>query len=144
MYRFSREDEWEVYGYQVVAFGDVPAALALELAKELVAESARAVDPQAAVQLTRNSLVDDIGGGGTRMEVNRMRGERSEAGYSGTVPKVLESCGFRAKALVASGSRDEAELEAVGGKFLGLPYDATSDELLLKVVPVIRMKIRRS
>ena len=133
-----------MYGYQVVAFGDVPAALALELAKELVAESAKAVDPQAAAQLTRNSLVDDIGGGGTRQEVDRMLGEKEESGYTGTVPEVLESCGFRAKALVASGSRDEEELDAVGGKFLGMPYDATSDELLLQASLVIRMKVKRS
>ena len=144
LYRFSREVEWEVYGYMVVAFGDVPAALALELAKELVAESAQAVDAQAATQLTRNSLVDDIGGVGTRVEVDRMRGRLSEEGYSGTIPKVLESCGFRAKALVASGSQEEAELEAVGGKFLGMAYDPTSDELILQPVPVIRMKVKRS
>ena len=45
---------------QVVAFGDMPAALALELANEL----GQAVDPMAADQLLRNSYVDDVGGGG--------------------------------------------------------------------------------
>ena len=41
LYRFDNKKDWEVYAYQVVAFGDLPAALALELAKELVAAVSR-------------------------------------------------------------------------------------------------------
>ena len=75
---------------QVVAFGDMPAALALELAKELMAELGRAVDPMAAEQLLRNSYVDDVGGGGNDLDVERMRGDRQEDGtYSGTIPVIL-------------------------------------------------------
>ena len=133
-----------MFGYLVVAFGNMPAALALELAKELVAKAAQEVDPQAAAQLTRNSLVDDIGGGGSQEEVDRMRGTKTAEGYSSTIPRVLTSCGFKAKALVPSGTSDEEELDAVGGKFLGMPFDATTDELLLRVVPFIRMKVKRS
>ena len=63
VYRFDVKDSWKAYGYCVVAFGDKPAALALELAKELTASLAMDLDPLAACQLTRNSLVDDVGGG---------------------------------------------------------------------------------
>ena len=38
LHRFEGEQEWVVYAMRVVAFGDMPAALALELAKELMAE----------------------------------------------------------------------------------------------------------
>merc|ERR1711867_27811 len=51
IHRFSEHEEWKVYGMLVVAFGDMPAALALELAKELMAELGRGVDPVAAEQL---------------------------------------------------------------------------------------------
>ena len=64
---------WEVYGYTVVAFGDKAAALALELAKELVASLANPLDPHAARQLTRNSMVEDVGGGGSEEDMRRMR-----------------------------------------------------------------------
>merc|ERR1711867_50385 len=82
VYRFSREDLLDVYGYQVVAFGDRPAALALELGKELASEKAKAIDPQAAHKLMKNSLVDDIGGGGLHEEVERMRGLKTESSQS--------------------------------------------------------------
>ena len=128
-----------------VAFGDKPAALALELAKELAAQIAWRVDPLAAAQLLRNSLVDDVGGGGTTLEICRMRGEKNEdATYTGTLPKMLDMVGFKAKALVASGTRDPVELDALGGKFLGLGFDATGDELVLSTAPLIRMDPKRS
>ena len=67
--------------------------------------------------------MDDAGGGGSWDEVQRMRGSKREDGsYSGTLPKVLEMGGFRAKALVIGGHCDDEEVEALGGKFLGVPY----------------------
>ena len=50
-------------------FGDKPAALALELAKELRARVAAPLDAMASKQLMRNSLVDDVGGGGSAEDV---------------------------------------------------------------------------
>lgn len=83
----------------------------------------------AARQLLRNSYVDDVGGSGAGEDVARMRGRKDEDGkYTGTVPRILLAAGFRAKALIASGTGDKAELEAMGGKFLGLHYCASTDE----------------
>ena len=144
LFRFSPNEKWQIYVYRVVAFGDKPAALALELAKELAASRAQGIDAMAAHQMTRNSLVDDVGGGGSQEDVARMRGVKSEDGYSGTVPRVLECGGFRAKALVCSGTQDTEELEAMSGKFLGLGYDPTGDLIVQKVVPFIRMAVKRS
>ena len=61
-----------MYGYQVVAFGDRPAALALELAKEMAARIRRDLDALAAEQLLRHSYMDDKGGGGSHEDVRRM------------------------------------------------------------------------
>ena len=130
LYRFDVKDPWRSYGYIVVAFGDKPAALALELGKELTASIAGGEDPRAARQLTLNSLVDDVGGGGTRAQVERMRGERLPDGtYTGTVSRILNAAGFKAKALVASRTCTAEEREALGGKFLGLSYDMSRDEI---------------
>merc|ERR1711867_76616 len=145
IHRFSEEEDWQVYGMEVVAFGNMPAALALELAKELMAELGQDIDPMAANQLLRNSYVDDVGGGGAESDVDRMRGERGEDGtYSGTVPVILSQAGFRAKALVPSGTKVEEELTAMGGKFLGLHYDPEMDEIILKITPIIRMSRKKS
>ena len=51
IYRFDGEVEWQVYAYLVVAFGDCPAALALELVKQEAAKLAKDLDPLAASQL---------------------------------------------------------------------------------------------
>ena len=56
LHRFEEGEDWQVYGMQVVAFGDMPAALALELAKELRAELGSAVDPMAAAQLLKTVM----------------------------------------------------------------------------------------
>ena len=87
----------------VVAFGDKLAALALELAKEMTAWLTCSIDVQAAKHIMRNSLIDDIGGGGTPEQVSRMRQQLKQDGtYTGTLPKVLGMVGFKAKALVTS------------------------------------------
>ena len=74
-----------------------------------------------------------------------MRGDKLGKGsYTGTVSKVLATAGFKAKALVASGSADPEELESLGGKFLGLGYHPPSDEILLTITPLIRIARKRS
>ena len=73
-----------------------------------------------------------------------MRGTLEDGEYSGTLPKVLGQCGFKAKALVRSGSSHEQELEAMGGRFLGLGYDPEQDEIISRVAPFIRMTRKRS
>ena len=62
----------------------------------------------------------------------------------GSIPKILEQAGFRAKALVPSGTAVEEELLAMGGKFLGLHYSPQTDDIVLKITPIIRMSKRRT
>ena len=106
--------------------------LGLELAKEKTSELGKSVDSKAAEQLVKCSFVDDVGGGGSLEEVLRMQGRKDSMGiYTGTLPKVLATGGFQAKALVQSKRCDDLELEALGGKFLGVGYCAKTD--LLKI-----------
>merc|ERR1711867_140134 len=69
LYRFDIRDPWQVYGYRVVAFGDTPAALALSLGLEMTARKGKEIDPMVARQLIRNTLADDVGGGGESADV---------------------------------------------------------------------------
>ena len=57
--------------------------------------------------------------------------------YTGTIPTILSQAGFKAKALVPSGTDVEEELLAMGGKFLGLHYDPGADDVILKITPII-------
>ena len=77
-------------------------------------------------------------------DVVRMRGEKMESGYTGTLPVLLGQCGFQAKALVPSGSTDEEEVASMKGKFLGLGFDVERDELVMQTAPFIRMTRKRT
>ena len=57
---------------------------------------------------------------------------------------MLQKAGFKAKALVPSGTSVPEELKAMGGKFLGLHYSPELDEIELKITPIIRMSRKRS
>lgn len=127
-----------------MAFGNTPDALALSLGLELTARKGKQIDEQAASQLTRNNLADDVGGGAEPEDIARMRGEKTSDGYTGTVPKVLACGGFRAKALVPSHCDDEEEADSMGDRFLGLGYDPRHDDIIIKIVPFIRMSVKRS
>ena len=107
LWRPSKELPFKTYGFTCASFGDDPAAAALELAKRRAALDAMEVDELAARQLVASTFVDDAGAGGSMEEAVRMRGEKTPDGsYSGTIPKVLEMGGFRAKAIVMSGNCD--------------------------------------
>ena len=54
----------EVYGYNVVTFGDQAAGLILELVKGLAADLGQSIDREAAHQIKRMTYVNDGAGGG--------------------------------------------------------------------------------
>merc|ERR1711867_169601 len=144
LYRPSTSEEFLTYGFTCVTFGDDPAAAALELAKRRAARDATEIDELAARQLVCATYVDDAGGGGTPEEVARMRGERLETGeYTGTLPRVLAMGGFVAKALISSGTCSQEEEEALGGKFLGVPYVAKEDEIRMQLRTTIRARTQK-
>ena len=98
VWRMSEDDDWQVFGHCVVGMGDGPASVFLELSKEKGAEAGEKIDPLAAKQLVKQGYVDDNCGGGTKDDVQRMRGEiiANDDGtytFTGTVPKVLATIG---------------------------------------------------
>ena len=74
IWRFNQTEEWRVFGIDRMHFGDRPAAIGLEVAKNLVAESGRDID-SAAVDMIKRDYVDDGFGGGSEEDVDRLMGE---------------------------------------------------------------------
>ena len=140
VFRRSNHDPWEVYQFCRVNFGDQIAALILELSRKLLAEAGRSIDPLAASQLQRNGYVDDVAGGGSRKDVERMKGEKNAEGkWNGTIPRILSQGGFQAKEIVEGGNCTKEEADALGGKFLGVGYDPMIDIIVPSIVPQIRL-----
>ena len=93
----------------------------LEVAKRRAADPGKHIDSLAAEQIRDNSYVDNISLGGDKETVDRMKGHKLENGqYSGTVTKILATCGRVPKFLAVSGDQDPAEVLPLGGKVLGL------------------------
>ena len=85
--------------------------------------------------------MDDCGGGGDQKDVVRMRGMRDRNGkYDGTIPRVLDTCGFKAKHIVVGGDCSKEEAESMGGKFLGIGYNPETDYLQLKLSTTVKVK----
>ena len=134
---------WRVCAHTRATFGDLPAGLMLELVKRRAATLGVEVDPMAAQQIMDDSYVDDIILGGSREEVQRMKGHLQEDGtYSGTVTRILGLCGMRPKFLAVSGDQDPAAAEALGGKVLGLGYNLGADTIMFKLELKYLEKVR--
>ena len=135
VFRSSPDLAWETYGYTRANFGDLSAGLMLEVGKRRVANLGAHIDPQAADQLRTRSYVDDSILGGSSADVSRMRGERTEAGYSGTVAKILAKGAMSIKFMAVTGSDDLHEEEQLGGKCLGVGYRIAQDLLHFRLDP---------
>ena len=137
IWRWGETDkEWDVLAYDRVTFGDLLAALALELAKKRGAEQGVVIDPAASEIILRNTYVDDTAGGGTKAEVDRYMGEELPDGsYTGTIPQIFDLVGLKPKVMIRSGETDPVKLAKLG-KVLGLNWDATKDKLTLVMVVI--------
>ena len=126
--------DWEIYGYNVVTFGDQVAGLILELVKGLAADLGQIIDAEASNQIRSKTYVDDGAGGGSRRQVNRFRGSIVDGRYTGTIPQILGLVGQKLKVMVASGDVDEDALELLGDKVLGHCWKPTEDVLVFHIV----------
>ena len=103
IWRFSPSDDWKDFGFAVVAFGDRPAAEFLELARSITADAGKHIDAEAARKLKSDCYVDDGITRGHKIDVERMKGNRSITGiYSGTISKILALGNLNLKAMVSS------------------------------------------
>ena len=134
LYRKSPDEAWETYAYDRVTFGDVIAALCLELAKALVAKHGEQIDRLACALFLAATYCDDHCGGGSKAEVERMRGEQMPGGgTTGTMSRILMQGGFKANFMVRTKNCTMEEKLALGGTVLGLGYDVFSDQLEFQV-----------
>ena len=135
LFRQDPSLQWEIFAFTRATFGDVSAGLVLEVAKRNVAELGTHLDPVAAQQLADYTYVDDSVLGGSKRDVERMRGNKMEQGYMGTVPKILALGGMRVKFMAVAGTKDEWEAKQLGGKTLGVNYILSSDQIVFRIKP---------
>ena len=133
LFRETREHQWEDFAFTRATFGDLAAGLILEVAKRRVAELGHHIDPMAARQLQDYSYVDDSLMGGSQEDADRMRGQRVDGEYTGTVPQILSQGAMKVKFMAISGSSDQWEAEQLAGKTLGVHYRLAEDEIFFLV-----------
>ena len=135
LFRESRDQQWEDFAFTRATFGDLAAGLILEVAKRRVAELGQHIDPMAARQLREYSYVDDSLMGGSQEDADRMRGQRVNGDYTGTVPQILSHGAMKVKFMAVAGSNDPWEAEQLAGKTLGVQYRLAEDEIFFQVRP---------
>ena len=119
---------WRVFGYKCVSFGDVPAAVLLEICIRLTIKMFGQIDLVAAHRLFHDHFVDDVTSGGSLEEVQRFKGKED--------PDTLLSDGTMSqlvlKAVAVSGEPDGAALEKLSGSVFGLKYSTEKDTLAVQ------------
>ena len=144
VWRFSEDDDWEDYAFDVVHFGDRCAATQLEVSKDLTADDGRDIDPVAADKIKEDTYVDDGITGGTVEEVARFKGEKSFDGtFTGTMPQIFAKGNWKLKAMVHSGDTDQEQIDKLGSNVFGYFWDVTKDMLGVRF-PVNLSKKKRS
>ena len=73
----KKEEEWQSFGWKVVAFGDRPLSCILEIAKDLTAYAGKDIDEVAAKCISQDMYVNDGATGGDKEMANRVIGEVS-------------------------------------------------------------------
>ena len=145
IWRFSQDEPWMDFAFDCVAFGDCPAANCLEIGRDMTAEAGRGIDPIAADKIINDSYVDDGVTGGTRAEVERMKGERLGAGcYSGTLGQILDKGKLKMKVVVTTGEHDKELTRLIGDKVLGYNWDTVSDGMSVSLpVNITKKKTKK-
>ena len=144
VWKFCDEEPWQDYAFDCVHFGDRSAACQLEVAKDLIADEFKYIDPEASKLIKEDTYVDDGVGGGTPSQVERFIGEKQPDGsFNGTVSQILSKGGFKIKAIVKSGETDKEQINKMGTSVFGYEWDATHDVMAVKF-PVNLSRKRRS
>ena len=128
----ERNGQWQIYGWQVVAFGDRPSSCILEICKDLTAKAGEHIDPVAARAISEDTYVDDGATGGDEEAAQKMIGEVSvledgSLSYTGTLSQIFKQGGFSIKMIVRYGETNSKALEKMGGAVLGHKWDPTED-----------------
>ena len=108
-----KSEDWKLYGFTCVQFGDRPAAtlmsIVVEKASETYKEVAEALNleeeivKEDAKKLLLDTYVDDGTTGGRAKDVHRILGEKLPDGsFSGTISRMMQSVGLRLKTIVST------------------------------------------
>ena len=144
VWKFRDEDAWQDFAFDCVHFGDRSAACQLEVAKDLIADKYKYVDPEAAKLIKEDTYVDDGLGGGTPSQVDRFIGvKQSDGSFDGTVSQILGKGGFKLKAIVRNGETDQEQINKMGNSVFGYEWNAPEDIMGVRF-PVNLSRKRRS
>ena len=142
---FNPQEDWRLFGFDCVQFGDQPAATLMTIAVEKAANSYQAVAEKLNLpinevkedsrKLLQDTYVDNSATGGSRTQVLRMLGTRLKDGtYSGTIPAMLKQVGLKIKTIVTLVSQEPKDLAKLTDKVLGCLYNPREDLLGIKFV----------
>ena len=131
-------------------FGDRPAAAALEVTLNKVAELGKSIDPEAS-EMIRDGYVDDGASGGEDEDLDWMMGEEvdpstGEVTFKGTIQQIVSLGGFKLKLMVRSGRNQDSALEKFNGSVLGVLWDPSKDVIRMHMgvnLSPKRQKIRQ-
>ena len=124
----NSNEEWRIFGFNTVSFGDRPAAAFLEIAIRRTASLNQHIDPLAATRITEDRYVDDLSTGGSPSEVDRFMGKSTvDLQQDGTIPQILAKGSLRLKVMVSSGESNPLKLKKIDSKILGLGWNPPVD-----------------
>lgn len=120
---------WRVFAYNVVTFGDPCAAAILEIVLRRICQMFGRVDPEAAIKLENDRMVDDITTGGEAGQVARYMGKQLDGSTKrdGSMQQILTPGGMELKAMACTRGEDEESERLLGGAVLGLKWDTKTD-----------------
>ena len=88
--------------------------------------------------------MDDGVTGGTREQVSRFIGSKTEHGtFDGTMPQILSKGNFKVKAMTYSGDTDQSQINLLGSNVFGYIWHVTEDKMAVKF-PVNLSQKKRS
>ena len=137
VWKGKEDEEWSIYGHTVVGFGDVSASALLEMSLEKLSVVGKEIDELLCRLLMILRYVDDQMLGGTREQLDRMRGNITKGPdgklrFDGTIAQVLDLMSMSAKLICLSGDTDP-DILAKQGPVLGLQWLPTSDQVRFKL-----------
>ena len=151
IWRFGKKDEdFIIFGFNVVTYGDRPASTILEVVKRVMEELGVEIDEETARLMGEASYVDDCMIGFEEIEkLTKFLGKvtKSEDGtkfaYTGTIAQILKLVGFEAKCMIVDHESDDDVIKKFGKKFLGITWSAKPDLIEFKYHVNISAKTKK-
>ena len=137
VWKMPGDEHYSTWGHCCVGFGDISASTLLELIFKRLSAMGQEIDPHTALQLTILRYVDDGLFGGTKEQIQQMRGNvtwspEGKPSYDGFIAKILGLASFKPKLICAAGDQDPRVVEKQGS-VLGMDWDPTKDIFICKI-----------